>query len=86
MAFKLSSIWQKEQLDKMDNFINSNPPITTNNPNLEWTFSLSIPKKFIVISLSNKNIPFKVLNLGCGISKITTDTNICPKCKGSGHC
>jgi hypothetical protein len=42
--------------------------------------------QWFVKTLVEKNIPFKILNMGAGIKKITTDVNVCPKCKGLGKC
>lgn len=40
----------------------------------------------LILELSNLNIPFKVLNLGAGVKKITNNLGVCPKCNGSGKC
>lgn len=52
----------------------------------ECSTGISIVKKYIVLKLANWKIPFKVINLGCGVTKITTITNTCPKCNGTGSC
>lgn len=40
----------------------------------------------VVARLIKINVPYKVLNMGVGITRITTDVDICPKCKGLGKC
>lgn len=40
----------------------------------------------VVYYLTDNQIPFKVLNMGAGVKKITTDVSVCPKCKGRGKC
>jgi len=42
--------------------------------------------KWLVASLAKKNIGFRVHNLGAGVKRITTETDLCPKCHGSGRC
>lgn len=42
--------------------------------------------QFLVLELSQFNIPFKVINLGAGVTRITTEVDTCPKCKGTGKC
>ena len=53
---------------------------------IEHTTGESLIKKIIVIKLANNNIPFKVINLGAGLTKITTETNTGSKCNGTGKC
>ena len=50
--------------------------ITTYNPAAQW----------LIATLARMEIPFRVINLGAGVKKITTDTDICPKCNGTGKC
>jgi uncharacterized protein YerC len=51
----------------------------------EKTTGVSQAKRFIILKLVNSGVPFKVLNQGCGVSTITTKTDVCPKCKGTGR-
>ena len=47
---------------------------------IDVTTGEPIVKKFLVSLLTCRNIPFKVHNMGCGVSRITTDTDTCPCC------
>ena len=48
--------------------------------------SCNVLAKIVVLYLTDAGIPFKVLQMGAGVKKITTDVAICPKCKGLGKC
>jgi len=36
---------------------------------------------WLVNKLARLNKPFKIYNLGAGVKRITTDTDVCPCCK-----
>jgi len=42
--------------------------------------------QWLVEYLTVKGVAFKVINLGAGVKRITTDTSVCPKCNGTGKC
>ena len=48
---------------------------------IDETISFNKAAQALVVLLSNKNIPFKVFNLGAGVKRITTETDVCPCCK-----
>jgi hypothetical protein len=48
---------------------------------LDVTISFNLAAQAIIELLSNRNKPFKVYNLGAGVKRITTNTDICPCCK-----
>ena len=50
------------------------------------TISYNPASKWLIEQLASRNVAFKVINLGCGVKKITTDTNVCSKCGGTGRC
>lgn len=52
----------------------------------EFTCTNNLSAQFLVLRLTEANIPFRIINLGAGLKKITTETDICPKCKGTGRC
>ena len=45
-----------------------------------------IVAKWMVCWLSNNGKAFKVIDLGAGVKRITTDVDVCPKCNGTGRC
>ena len=69
---RINSAWAKEIVKDVDNLV----PI-------DITISFNKGAQFLISSLSNKNRPFKVYNLGAGVKRITTETDICPCCKRS---
>jgi hypothetical protein len=50
------------------------------------TTAIAQAKRYVVLQLAQRNIPFRVINLGCGVTTITTETDTCPKCGGTGRC
>lgn len=48
---------------------------------IDLTISYTPALKWLIEVLSNKNIFFKLYNLGAGVKRITTDTAVCPCCK-----
>jgi hypothetical protein len=51
----------------------------------EVVTSFNLAKQYVIETLNTQEIPFRVLPLGAGVTKITTETDICPKCKGTGR-
>lgn len=52
----------------------------------EWIGSFAPAKQFLIGELSKRGTPYKAIQLGAGVMKITTDVTVCPKCKGTGKC
>lgn len=50
------------------------------NRKIDVTTEFNLAKQFLVKLLTNHGTPFKVYNLGCGVVRITTDTDTCPCC------
>ncbi|RJR46036.1 MAG: hypothetical protein C4576_11445 [Desulfobacteraceae bacterium] len=50
-------------------------------PKIDETLSFNAAAQWLITFLSNRNIPFKVVQLGAGVKRITTDTDTCPFCK-----
>ena len=48
---------------------------------LERTTSYNKAIQALIIRLDREKINFKLYNLGAGVKKITTETDICPCCK-----
>ena len=70
MAQKISQKWK----DETEAAILSGSPI-------DVTTAFRQATQWLVITLSRCGIPYKLHNLGCGVTRITTDTTICPCCK-----
>jgi len=50
---------------------------------IDETLSFTKSVQWLIITLTHFNIPFKIYNLGAGVKRITTDTDVCPCCKKS---
>lgn len=48
---------------------------------IDETNSYNIAIQWIITELTTRGIPFKLFNLGAGVKRITTETDICPCCK-----
>jgi len=55
------------------------------SPDFEFRTSLTVAASWLILLLSEKKYPFKVINLGAGVKLITRKVDICPKCKGTGR-
>jgi hypothetical protein len=51
------------------------------NGDIDETIEYNICSVWLIAYLSRDNRPFKVYNLGGGVKRITTKTNVCPCCK-----
>ena len=43
-------------------------------------------RQHLILMLASEGIPYRVVDLGCGVKEITTDTSVCPRCRGTGKC
>lgn len=50
----------------------------------ELTTTISAAVQFAILKFDECKKPFRLLNLGAGVRKITSETDICPKCHGTG--
>ena len=70
MAKVVNKAWKND----MESLIFQHQPI-------DVTISFRPALQWLVIKLSNIGVGFKLHNLGAGVTRITTDTTICPCCK-----
>lgn len=73
MALILRDSWKKEMMIKI-----------SLGENIEYTSGYNIAIKFLALKLAEMHIPFRIMNLGAGVKKITTKVDTCPKCHGTG--
>lgn len=82
MAGRINHEWIRKINEKIDAWkrAEGDKPIicvdNSFNPAIQW----------LVLELTNRNIPFRVIQLGAGVKRVTTDTEQCPKCHGTGRC
>lgn len=48
---------------------------------VDETIKSNLVASWLIAFLARRNTPFKVYNLGAGVKRVTTDTDICPMCK-----
>uniref|UniRef100_A0A6M3K850 Uncharacterized protein n=1 Tax=viral metagenome TaxID=1070528 RepID=A0A6M3K850_9ZZZZ len=48
---------------------------------IDATLSFNAAAQELIKILVLRDIPFKIYNLGAGVKRITTDTDVCPCCK-----
>ncbi len=53
---------------------------------LNEVLNSSASQKELINLLARCEIPFRVIPLGCGVKRITTEVDVCPKCNGTGKC
>lgn len=78
MAIQLKEDWKKKWLNEMKNYTPHSDPI-------ELITGITQAKTWFVLQLTEHGIPFALHQLGAGITKITTDTQVCSKCHGTGR-
>jgi hypothetical protein len=77
MSIRLNPKWIEEQERIL---------AKTTHEAVVWVLSDPPAIKWIVSVLVTRNIPYRIIRCGGGVTKITTDTSICPKCGGAGKC
>lgn len=55
-------------------------------PAIDVTTTCNTAIQWLICQLTAHNIPFKLIQLGAGVKRVTTDTTVCPKCNGTGKC
>jgi len=73
----VSKKWMNKLNDEIKMYDHVTPELTV----ISHTTSFNKAAQYMIIRLSEENIPFKVYNLGAGVKKITTETDKCPCCK-----
>jgi hypothetical protein len=53
---------------------------------VDITTSFTKATQWLIVMLTKANRGFKVVTLGAGVRRVTTDTQVCPKCNGTGRC
>jgi len=48
---------------------------------IDETISFRPASQWLIIQLTNVGISFKIFNLGLGVNRISTKTDICPCCR-----
>lgn len=87
MRARISERWVAEMTEQMRAYqsrISMNglePPKA-----IEVTTSFNQAVQWLIIALDKFGIPFRVISLGAGVKKVTTDVQVCPKCHGTGKC
>lgn len=74
---RLSIAWTIEIQDQINKSLVEHIPF-------KYTTAEPTAKRYIVLQLVRKSIPYRVINNGCGVSTITTETDTCSKCNGTG--
>lgn len=77
---ELNPIWTDARNAEIAVYIrDGSPDIDVSVPNTQAT-------QWLVWELARRKISFKVIQLGAGVKRVTTDTTVCPKCNGTGKC
>jgi len=70
MGLRVNPNWLSEKLHTLDY-----------TGELDVTVSYNKAAQSLIEALSRRDKAFKVYNLGAGVKRITTDTEVCPCCK-----
>ena len=55
-------------------------------PKIDVTTATNQAIQWLIMRLSKAEIGFKLIQLGAGVKRVTTETDVCPKCNGTGRC
>lgn len=75
MAIVVSNTWR----DRMETAAAQGMPI-------DQTTQYNKIAQTLVLILTQYKRSFKIIQLGAGIKRITTDVEVCSKCNGTGRC
>ena len=78
MAVHISQAWREELSKDIALYKES-------GKHFSRTTGIPVAKRYVVIRLTENAVPYRVLNRGCGVTTITTETDTCPKCSGTGR-
>ena len=53
---------------------------------IDQTLTELCSQRALIALLARFSRSFKVINLGAGVKRITTEVNTCSKCNGTGEC
>ena len=80
MAARISPVWMKKMEGKISAWKRGDCQTicvdTSFNPSDQW----------LILQLTEADIPFRLIQLGAGVKRVTTETDQCPKCHGTGKC
>lgn len=82
---RLNPQWVKTQEDEIAAFKLAQGLGTEVKP-IDVTTSINAVAQFMIHRLSLAGIGFRLIQLGAGVKRVTTDTHVCPKCNGTGRC
>ena len=53
---------------------------------IDVTTAVSQAIQWLILRLANEGISYRLIMLGAGVKRVTTDVQVCPKCNGTGRC
>lgn len=53
---------------------------------IDVTTSVNMCIQWLVMELAGAGLPFKLIQLGAGVKRVTTLVDVCSKCNGTGKC
>jgi hypothetical protein len=80
MGMRINPKWEDKVRDEIEAYV------AGRTTHFEQTTSCTPAAQLVIGLLAKKGIAFKVVQLGSGVKRVTTDVAICPKCNGTGKC
>ena len=71
--------WIKQRMVEFGEYRRNQTPIDVISQ-----YNLAI--QWLVAMLAKEGVSFRVIQLGAGVKRVTTLTDVCPKCNGTGKC
>ncbi len=76
---RVSSEWTDKRMADLASYRRNQTPIDVISQ-----YNLAI--QWLVAMLAREGVPFRLIQLGAGVKRVTTLTDVCPKCNGTGKC
>jgi len=85
MGMRINPEWQDKVRSEIDEYLGKRASGYAPK-HIDETSSFLVCTQWLVCLLSKKGIAFKVVQLGAGVKRVTTDVETCLKCNGTGKC
>ena len=85
MGKVINPIWQRRVTMEVEGYIDPLKRIGERKE-INELVSDAMPLKWLVYLLAKRGIGFKLINVGGGVKRVTTDVKVCDKCGGTGRC
>lgn len=81
MGLRLSPTWQNSMRQQITAFKSGESKL-----HISEVLTHPLPLKWLIAYLAEQQVSYQVIKLGGGVTRVTTQTDICKHCNGTGRC